>query len=829
MSRFDRLLKVAQNATPERLEKCERVIYPNAARGVQSGRLLDSQLERLLKTLSTASSVSFRTIKKSYQTIARANPDRHKGAQRAGPYLIENGAICHEKDTQNGPVTAPLCNFSARITEQRERDNGVERTLTFVLEGNLANGKTLAQAEVSASQFAAMNWAVAEWGTQAVVYAGQGTKDHLRTAIQMFSADAPKRTTYTHLGWREIGGVYYFLHAGGVIAPVAPQVPLSVQVEPPQGLEGFTLPEPPTGDELRQAVRASLDTLSLTPDAVSVPILGAGYRAVLGDVDFGLHLAGMTGQGKSQLAAIMQQHFGPTLDAHHLPGSWSSTANALEGLAFAGKDVLVAVDDFAPEGSRHDIDRYHATAARLLRAQGNGSARGRMRADGSLRPDKPPRGMILSTGEDIPKGQSIKARTLILELEPGALNWQRLTEAQRLAASGVYASAMAGFIGWLAQDYPTRLAAFRAEHMRQREHLQNTGHKRTVDIGAQLLATYKSLLAFALEVGALTESEHAALWRRVEAGIQAALEPQATLQAQSDPVARFSELLTGLLVSGRAHVADAVTGGYPGDGWGWEQSEVITQYGPELKQRAKGARIGWVDGDVLYLEPATTYAELQRFARDQGDSVPVTERILWKRLYERGMILSRETPHMTVKRSFVGAGRLRVLHLASTPYITGASGATENNVVWDGTNTRPTSETEKPGIGQVGQPEVHQVQRPENAPQKSGAGVGSGTGKSTSQTAQAPDAPVAPLNIGVEAVPHRTSRDTPAEVLELYRLFKAGELKGMPLKTPGVKIADLETGLRGYFVKTRLTDAEQDDLLKIAKAVVGERDIAVLR
>ncbi len=525
----------------------------------------------------------------------------------------------------------------------------------------------------------------------------------------------------------------------------------------------------------------------------------------------------------------MQQHFGPTLDAHHLPGSWSSTANALEGLAFAGKDVLVTVDDFAPEGSSHDIQRYHATAARLFRAQGNNAARGRMRADGSLRPNKPPRGLILSTGEDVPKGHSIKARTLILELAPGALNWQYLTEAQRLAANGIYALAMAGFISWLAKDYSARIAAFRAEHMKQRGHLQNTGHKRTVDAGAQLLATYKSLLAFALEVGALTKTEHATLWERVSAGIQAALEPQAALQAQSDPVARFGELLTGLLISGRAHVASAKGSECPGDGWGWESSEVNTQYGPELRHRAKGARIGWVDGGELYLEPAAVYAELQKFARDQGDSVSVTERTLWKRLNERGMILSREEPHITVKRSFEGVGRVRVLHIStSTLYTSGASGASEERPVQDDANAQPTPESDKTELGQVGQPEVRQEQRPSRAPETSSADAASGAAEMPSVTAKTLDAPLDPLTSEVRAAQHKTSRDIPTEVSELYRRFKAGELKGVPLDMPGVKkIPDLEQGLVYYFRKKKLTEAEQHDLLGIAKAVVGEQ--AVLR
>ena len=401
------------------------------------------------------------------------------------------------------------------------------------------------------------------------------------------------------------------------------------------------------------------------------------YRALFGAVDFGGHLVGQTGAGKSELAAVMQQHYGVGLDSRHLPGSWSSTANALEGLAFSAKDVLITIDDFAPEGFSHDIQRYHATAARLFRAQGNGAARGRMRADGTLRPDKPPRGFVLSTGEDIPKGHSIKARTLILELEPGGLSWQRVTQAQQLAASGVYAAAMAGFIGWLAEDYDGRTAAFRVHHTYFRNTLQQRGHKRTVDAGAQLLATYKSLLAFALEVGALNEAEHAAQWARINTGMQTALEPQAALQAQSDPVARFGELLNGLFVSGRAHVADAATGEYPGEGWGWEALLTYSALeGDATRYRPKGTRIGWVDGIDLYLEPSATYAELYKFARDQGESVPISERVLWKRLAERGVIVSREAPHLTVKRSVYGSGRIRVLHLSATLYMSGAGGAT---------------------------------------------------------------------------------------------------------------------------------------------------------
>jgi hypothetical protein len=266
----------------------------------------------------------------------------------------------------------------------------------------------------------------------------------------------------------------------------------------------------------------------------------------------------------------------------------------------------------------------------------------------------------------------------------------------------------------VAEDYEGRTAAFRADHVRFREELQGKGHKRTTDAGAQLLATWRTLLAFALEVGAVTEAEHADLWKRVEDRLKAALEPQAAHQAQNDPVVRFRELLAGLFTSYRAHVVDATTGEFPGDGWGWEaHKDSFGRYA-----HAKGTRIGWLDGDDLYLEPAATYAELQRFARDQGESMPVTERTLWKRLRERGVVAATEEGHSTVKRTFANSGRVRVLHISATSLLSGASGADGAEDAQDGEKTYPKLGREESGTGRAGQPKGGGEQRPERRPFK---------------------------------------------------------------------------------------------------------------
>ena len=149
-----------------------------------------------------------------------------------------------------------------------------------------------------------------------------------------------------------------------------------------------------------------------------MPLYGALWRALLGTCDLSVHLTGDTGMGKSELAALVQQHWGKAMNAKSLPASWTSTANALEVLAFQAKDAILVIDDFCPRGSPAEVSQLHGKADRVLRAQGNRSARQRLDRTGRDRPAKPPRGLIVSTGEDIPQGQSLRARICILEVDP---------------------------------------------------------------------------------------------------------------------------------------------------------------------------------------------------------------------------------------------------------------------------------------------------------------------------------------------------------------------------------------------------------------------------
>src|SRR5262249_52137069 len=159
-------------------------------------------------------------------------------------------------------------------------------------------------------------------------------------------------------------------------------------------------------------------------------------------------------------------------------------------------DALFVIDDFLAVGALADAARMHRDADRVLRSQGNGVGRSRMRSDTSIRPDKPPRGLIVSTGEDIPRGQSLRARMLILELAPNALNWERLTKCQEDASAGAYALAMAGYVQWVAAHYDEARKAVRPDVARAAALVRNgqvgrishsrERHHRTNDATTQL-------------------------------------------------------------------------------------------------------------------------------------------------------------------------------------------------------------------------------------------------------------------------------------------------------------------------------------------------------
>jgi hypothetical protein len=666
-----------QPPAPNPLDRLDKVLCEGGAEALfRDGGLLDA-LARLaegdaaefacIRAKLSRADIRLRDLDAALTPRRQALRAKRPPRTSAGEYKVSGGRIIHLRLTKDGPVEVPLCNFAARIVAQTTVDDGAEKSIRLAIEGALSDGTPLPPAEVKAEDFARMEWTIPNWGSKAVVHAGMGTRDHLRCSLQLLSGDVPQRTVFAHLGWRKIGEQWAYLHAGGAIG--AHGAVDGIEVSPPDALARYVLPAPPSGEELCRAMRASLALLDLAPDRIAFPLLAAVYRAVLGGADFAVHLTGQTGVFKSEKAALLQQHFGASMDARHLPGSWASTGNALESTAFAAKDALFVVDDFTPQGAPADVSRLHREAERLLRAQGNSAGRLRMRADGTLRPARPPRGLILSTGEDLPFGQSVRARLFAIEIGRGDIGAGKLTAAQCDAANGLYAASMAGFVRWLAGRYEDVRGLLSTERAGLRDRAAGDGqHARTRGVVADLVIGLRYLLRFAIEAGAIDQARSCQLWERGWTAICEVGTAQAEHVRAADPVEMFVRLLSAALASGRAHVADP-DGGFPDTpaAWAWRLVTVGAGQHQRNEWRPQGRRIGWIDEEELLLEPEAAYAAAQALAGEQGESLSVSAQTLRRRLKERGLLVStdakRET--LTVRRVLEGATR-KVLHLESS-------------------------------------------------------------------------------------------------------------------------------------------------------------------
>jgi len=500
-----------------------------------------------------------------------------------------------DKPTREGTVPIPLANFRARITGDIVEDDGAEERRSFEIEAEL-NGRRSVFI-IPAERYAGMSWPTEHLGAGAILAPGLGLKDHARAAIQRLSGQIPRRHLYGHIGWRRIGEEWVYLHAGGAIGPIP-----GIETSLGEGRLGdYLLPASPTDEDLKQAIGASLGFLEVAPPTITVPLLAAVYRAPLGEVvpvDLSVFLAGPTGTQKTELTAIAQAHCGAAFNGRYLPANWASTENALEKQAFAAKDAIFTVDDFAPAGTIYDVARLHRTADRLLRAQGNRSGRGRMRADTTLRAEYYPRGLILSSGEDVPRGQSLRSRVFVVEVSPGDVDLDVLTEMQQAAADGVLAAAMGRYLRWLAPQMEELKEKLPERRRQLRVEAAGAGsHARTPDAVASLALGLRGFLAFAVESGAIASAQAEELWVQAWEALVEAAEAQAEHQAGEEPTQQFVELLTACIVAGDAHAANAKTGEEPEDAerWGWRSRIVGSDdFAAEEWQPRAGASAGWM-------------------------------------------------------------------------------------------------------------------------------------------------------------------------------------------------------------------------------------------
>src|SRR5262249_49761323 len=159
-----------------------------------------------------------------------------------------------------------------------------------------------------------------------------------------------------------------------------------------------------------------------------------------------------------------------------------------------------------------------------------------MKADLNLAATKYPRGLLLSTGESVPTGQSLRGRLVITDIGPGDVDLQKLTRCQQDGRDGLYSEALAAYIEYLAPKYEELrkklkegVAALRGKFIAPGQ------HPRSPENLAHLAYGFQQFLTFAEHEGAITADEKERLWAEACEALKEADARQIEYQMTSDP------------------------------------------------------------------------------------------------------------------------------------------------------------------------------------------------------------------------------------------------------------------------------------------------------
>lgn len=376
--------------------------------------------------------------------------ERLKAGKNNSPIEVVDGQLAFYGEA--------LCNFVAKVESELIIDDGSNAPrIEYHITGRLANGKALPAIDVPADEFDGMKWIGRLWGARAYALVGNGKAHLLKRAILESSlADMKTDRVHTFTGFYQVNGARAFLTASGAL--LASGLDDTARVELPNNLAHYALPLPSTGDDLIEAVRWSWSFLDIAPAQVTVPLLAAMYGAPLTELkslNTVLWVYGPTQSKKSTISHLALSHYGRGFVQgrdYKAPKDWTSTAADLEATLFTCKDVPLIIDDYAPQFTSAQESRDIAKRAHyLIRSVGNRSSRGRRQANMEAKMQFLPRGLVIATAEQPLVGQSIVGRTVTIPVEYGAVDLDRLSQAQ--ARHELYSVAMAGYVQWLINEW----------------------------------------------------------------------------------------------------------------------------------------------------------------------------------------------------------------------------------------------------------------------------------------------------------------------------------------------------------------------------------------
>ena len=536
------------------------------------------------------------------------------------PFEIRDNCLYVTTVSKRGSSTTKVCNFVPRIVSEKTVDDGAVTEKTLVLSGIHADGSTLPPVEVNGADLSNFNWLLDKWGAKCIIEVGQRCKDYLRYYILTTSDSAEQLTEYHVTGWKKIDGEWHFLLPGDD----------SLNVTLKGKLRYYCGERNWSKTDLHTA--KLLYTMPPARKEIIHPLLAFAFLTPLNEFlrqagcmpKFTLFLTGRTGTRKSTIAALILSFFG-TFTSTDLPMSFQDTANSITANAFTLKDVLTCIDDFYPSDNA-EMKKLNTTAQKIMRAYGDRTGRGRMRADCTLMENRPPQGNAIITGELRPDvGESGIARYFPLELKDGDVNLAYLTDYQEEAAQGVYRRTMYAYTEWLKRrficddDHEEKFVKrLRELYDFYRSDFLSHGvkcHGRLPEIVACLMIGMRFFLYFLKENGVIFQDEKDEEIKNFSDLLLRVAAQQAVDIEYEKPANIFVRKLYALMESGDVVLKKK---GSHGD------------YTPSFFS-------GIVNSDYLMIHLDSVFPLIKKLCSDSGEAFPYTKNSIMKALVEEGI------------------------------------------------------------------------------------------------------------------------------------------------------------------------------------------------
>lgn len=562
----------------------------------------------------------------------------------AQKYRIKGNRLYETVAGKNGTFERLLCNFVSWIIAEITLDDGAETTTWIRLRGIHESGRTLPEIEIPAADLAGFNWLAQRWGMDCILEVGKAVKDCVRHAIQTTAANAEKKTVFAVTGWKKIGEKWYYLMPGDE----------EITVNLPDKMHGYGMER--KCDPLDIQTAGCFLRMMPAPEEVMFPLLAFTFLSPLNhflkeagcEPKFVLFLVGKTGSRKSTLAALMLSFFGK-FTASELPLSFRDTANSILHNAFSLKDVLTCIDDLHPS-SRMEEQKMNGTAQAVMRAYGDRTGKGRLRADSTPMESRPPQGNAIITAEFAPDiGESGTARYFALELKEKDVDLETLTAFQKEAANGTLQRCMFAYTEWIKETFlhseeaTQEFVRFLNSHFLScREEFRKSGircHGRVPEAVAHLQMGMDFFLLFLKEKEVMDEESNAEIQQRFKEILYRIASRQAESIDQDKPTHKFICKLYALLESNQAYVDDKNNPGELGF----------------------GTCLGYQDDTFLYLHSELCHKVIRKFCEEQGENFSCTHKSLLKAMAEEGLILPGKEQNTRPLR--VGSKQKRVVYL----------------------------------------------------------------------------------------------------------------------------------------------------------------------